>query len=172
MKKNIDPATLPYRKCVGMAVFNEAGQVWAGQRRVKKHDEMTGAEKLWQLPQGGINEGEEPLAAAYRELWEETGMRSVTLLGQMDGWIDYDLPPDLVGLALYGQYRGQRQKWFAMRFNGQVDEIAINPPPQGHEREFEAWAWVPLAQIPHMVVPFKQAVYEQVVACFQPMIQA
>jgi len=170
MIKNIDPETLPYRLCVGIAVFNHVGKVWAGRRRLGKNDEITDAVKLWQLPQGGIDDGEEPLEAAYRELWEETGICSVELIGEMDGWIDYDLPHELVGIALRGKYRGQRQKWFALRFTGQDSEITINPPPDGNITEFDDWAWVTPEKIPRMVVPFKQAVYEKVVAQFRTIV--
>lgn len=170
-KKSVDPETLSYRLCVGIAVFNDTGKVWAGRRRLRKKDEMLGATKLWQLPQGGVNKGEKPLAAAYRELWEETGIRSVELIGETDGWINYDLPRELVGIALHGKYRGQRQKWFAMRFTGQADEIAVNPPPAGNVAEFDAWTWMALEDIPHMVVPFKQAAYEKVVMQFRPFIR-
>lgn len=172
IRKTVDPETLPYRLCVGIAVFNPAGKVWMGQRHLRKHDEMTGATKLWQLPQGGVDEGEDPLKAAYRELWEETGMRSVELIGESDGWIDYDLPRRLVGIALHGKYRGQRQKWFAMRFTGPVSEIAVNPPPAGNPVEFDDWTWVDLEEIPHMVVSFKRAVYEKVVAQFRSIIHS
>lgn len=169
-KKIVDSETLPYRPCVGIAVFNRAGKVWAGRRCRREHDEMTGAMKLWQLPQGGVDEGEKPLEAACRELWEETGIRSVELIAEMDSWIDYDLPRELVGVALCGKYRGQRQKWFAMRFIGKDSEIRIDLPPGGHRVEFDDWAWVALEEIPQMVVPFKRAVYENVAARFHAVI--
>ncbi|MBC8131299.1 MAG: RNA pyrophosphohydrolase, partial [Rhizobiaceae bacterium] len=113
MTAAIDFETLPYRPCVGIMVLNAEGHVWVGRRLSEVNGEMSGAVALWQMPQGGIDAGEDPLAAARRELYEETGMKTVALLGESDGWIDYDLPPHLVGVALKGRYRGQTQKWFA-----------------------------------------------------------
>ncbi|MEZ5871328.1 MAG: RNA pyrophosphohydrolase [Nitratireductor sp.] len=162
----MNPADLPYRRCVGIMVLNRAGLVWAGRRIVIKNDEMEGAVQLWQMPQGGIDKGEEPEPAARRELWEETGMRSVSLLAEAPDWINYDLPPNLVGRALKGRYRGQTQKWFAYRFEGDENEIAINPPPGGHTAEFDQWDWKPMQELPELIVPFKRGVYEQVVSCF------
>lgn len=162
--------SLPYRECVGIVVFNKQGKVWAGRRLTQKHDELTGASKLWQMPQGGIDKGEEPLDAARRELYEETGIQTIELIKETEGWIHYDLPDELVGLALKGKYRGQTQKWFAFRFLGQESEIAINPPPEGNSAEFDEWKWVDIEALPMMVVPFKQAVYEQVVAQFRHIV--
>ncbi len=119
------------------------------------------------MPQGGIDKGEDPLGAARRELWEETGMRTVGLLAEMPGWVNYDLPRELVGIAFKGRYRGQTQKWFAFRFEGDESEIAINPPPGGHAPEFDAWEWKPMDELPELIVPFKRGVYEQVVAAFR-----
>jgi len=166
-KMPVDPETLPYRRCVGIMVLNRAGLVWAGRRIALADSEMAGTDRLWQMPQGGIDKGEEPLPAAERELYEETGIRTATLLGETPGWINYDLPAPLVGIALKGKYRGQTQKWFAFRFEGDDSEIAINPPPGGHEAEFDAWAWKPMAELPELIVPFKRKVYEEVVATFR-----
>ena len=167
MAKTIDPESLPYRPCVGVMVLNRDGLVWAGRRIAEDDSEMAGAKKLWQMPQGGIDAGEDPLPAARRELFEETGMRSVSLLGEAPGWINYDLPREVLGIALKGRFRGQTQKWFAFRFEGDESEIAINPPPGGHTPEFDAWAWKPMAELPDLIVPFKRKVYEEVVAAFR-----
>jgi putative (di)nucleoside polyphosphate hydrolase len=166
-KAPIDPETLPYRPCVGIMVLNRDGLVWAGRRIVNPGDEMDGASQLWQMPQGGIDEGEDAEIAARRELYEETGIRSVSLIQEAPDWIHYDLPPHLIGVALKGKYRGQKQKWFAYRFEGEESEIAINPPPDGHAAEFDEWAWTPMAELPDMIVPFKRALYEKVVAAFR-----
>ena len=165
--KPVNPETLPYRPCVGIMVLNREGLVWAGRRIALADSEMAGTDRLWQMPQGGIDKGEEPLPAARRELYEETGMRPVSLLGETPGWIDYDLPPHLVGIALKGRFRGQTQKWFAFRFEGNDREIAIDPPPGGHEAEFDAWGWKPMMELPELIVPFKRGVYEEVVAAFR-----
>lgn len=168
MTSRPDREAMPYRDCVGIAVFNHEGNVFVGRR--KKDVQWENEDELqapWQMPQGGIDKGEEPLPAAMRELYEETGMRSVTLLAEASDWINYDLPRDLVGIALKGKYRGQTQKWFAFRFDGDESEIAINPPPGGHEAEFDAWAWKPMNELPELIVPFKRKVYDEVVAAFR-----
>src|SRR5690606_36757966 len=109
---------------------------------------------LWQMPQGGSDKGEEPLPAALRELYAESGMRSVSLIEEAPDWIKYDLPAHLVGVVWKGRYRGQAQKWFAFRFEGDESEIRINPPPGGHEAEFDAWGWKRLDEMPRLIVPF------------------
>lgn len=164
--KPVDPESLPYRACVGIMVLNASGLVWAGRRIVEADTELAGSTYLWQMPQGGIDEGEDPFTAARRELYEETGIRSVELLAEASRWINYDLPRDIVGIALKGRYRGQTQKWFAFRFTGNESEIAVNPPPGGHKAEFDRWAWKPMRQLPDLIVPFKRSVYEAVVAEF------
>lgn len=169
-KKTVDPESLPYRPCVGIMVLNREGLVWVGHRMVDPEGEMVGSSQLWQMPQGGIDKGEEPLPAALRELYEETGMRSVSLIAEAPDWIKYDLPSELVGVVWKGKYRGQTQKWFAFRFDGGDSEVAINPPPGGHDAEFDGWAWKPMAELPDLIVPFKRKVYEQVVAAFRHLV--
>ena len=166
-QKQIRAEDLPYRPCVGIMVLNREGLVWAGRRTPIGNSEYDGSPQLWQMPQGGIDKGEDPERAAYRELYEETGMESVTLLARSKDWIDYDLPPELIGIGLKGKYRGQRQAWFAFRFDGDDSEIRIAPPPGGHAQEFDEWAWKPMEDLPRLIVPFKRAVYDKVVAEFR-----
>lgn len=161
----IDPSTLGYRPCVGVMVVNTQGLVWIG-RRADAPGESEGPGTWWQMPQGGIDQGEDPAAAALRELLEETGMRSVTILGETPGWLRYDLPAHLVGKAWKGKYRGQKQKWFAMRFIGHESEIDITPSDPA-QVEFSAWRWAPLSQLSELIVPFKREVYGQVAEAFR-----
>lgn len=167
MPKKSKAEILPYRPCVGMMVLNNDGLVWTGRRIAQSDSEMSGSDKLWQMPQGGIDKGEDALPAAERELYEETGIRSVRLLAEAPDWIYYDLPDHLIGIALKGKFRGQKQRWFAFRFEGDDSEIAINPPPCGHEAEFDEWAWKPMERLPELIVPFKRGVYEEVVTAFR-----
>ena len=165
--KKVDPETLPYRPCVGVMILNRDNRVWAGRRIAESDSEMAGADKLWQMPQGGIDKGETPVEAAWREMYEETGIRTASLIEEAPAWINYELPPELVGIALKGKFRGQTQRWFAFRFEGDDSEVAINPPPGGHEAEFDRWDWVAMADLPDLIVPFKRGLYEQVVAAFR-----
>ncbi len=157
---------LPYRPCVGIMVLNRHGLVWTGHRKPKPNAEEQGSARLWQMPQGGIDKGEDAEGAARRELYEETGIRTVKLLAETPDWLTYDLPDHLIGKALKGKYRGQKQRWFAYRFEGDEDEIAIDPPPDGHEAEFDAWAWKPMNDLPELIVPFKRPLYKEVVTAF------
>lgn len=155
-------SNLPYRACVGIMVFNAAGHIWVG-RRADMPGDAEGPGTWWQMPQGGIDDGEDARTAALRELREETAITSVEMVGETRDWLFYDLPPDLVGKAWGGRYRGQRQKWFAARFLGDDAEVNINPPP-GAQKEFESWRWAPLTELTTIVVPFKREVYRAVVA--------
>ncbi|MCY0148855.1 RNA pyrophosphohydrolase [Hoeflea sp. G2-23] len=159
-------ADLPYRLCAGIMVLDHRGLVWVGRRIAAGNTEYDGSPQLWQMPQGGLDKNEDPYQAALRELYEETGMKSVELLGEAPDWIDYDLPDHLLGIGLKGKYRGQRQRWFALRFVGDESEIQINPPPGGHQPEFDVWDWKPMQDLPQLIVPFKRKAYEQVVATF------
>jgi len=152
---------LPYRPCAGMAVLNRKGRVFIG-RRIEGPEHIDEAH-AWQMPQGGIDEGEDPYPAALRELHEETNIRSVDKLGEIKNWIYYDIPRDLVGRAWKGRYRGQKQKWYVFRFVGKESEIDIVNPAGGHDPEFVEWRWEPAANLPNLVVPFKRKVYELVV---------
>jgi putative (di)nucleoside polyphosphate hydrolase len=162
---------LPYRPCVGIMVLNAEGLVWTGHRKVEPDGEMAGSSQLWQMPQGGIDKGETALEAARREIYEEAGFESLSLIAESPEWIRYDLPEDRIGITWGGKYRGQKQKWFVFRFAGNETEIRIDPPPAGHKAEFDAWAWKPMTQLPELVVPFKRKVYEEVVAVFGHLVR-
>jgi putative (di)nucleoside polyphosphate hydrolase len=164
-------ASLPYRPCVGTMVLNQEGRVFVGRRNSGPEHLDADIQRSWQMPQGGIDPGEEPLHAALRELREETNITSVTLLRESRDWFTYDLPPALIGKAWNGRYRGQRQKWYALRFTGSDAEINV-ADPAGHEPEFVAWRWAELAELPEIVVPFKRQVYTAIVAEFASLATA
>lgn len=147
-------------------VLNKNNQVWIGHRVSETNTEYSGSAKRWQMPQGGIDKGEDPKPASLRELYEETGIKDVTLLDQTDDWLKYDLPDDMIGSGLRGKWRGQKQMWYAYRFNGNEEDIAINPPPDGHSAEFDDWRWEDMHKLPELIVDFKRDIYEQVVARF------
>jgi putative (di)nucleoside polyphosphate hydrolase len=152
---------LPYRPNVGVVLFNPGGLVFVARRADTPNAE--GSAGGWQLPQGGIDEGEDPRTAVSRELEEEIGTRKADLIGEHPEWLTYDLPPDLQGKAWHGRYRGQRQRWFAMRFTGRDSDIRLDLDPHP---EFDAWRWVHLTTLPSLAVPFKRAIYEVLTASF------
>jgi putative (di)nucleoside polyphosphate hydrolase len=154
--KVINVSDLPYRPCVGIMLFNPDGKVFVGKR-------IDQTVESWQMPQGGIDKGETPKEAALRELQEEVGTAKAKIMAEMDGWVTYDLPEHLIGVALHGKYKGQRQKWFALRFTGQESDIDL----AAHDPEFSAYRWVSLEEMPDLIVPFKREIYKQVIAAFR-----
>ena len=161
---------LPYRPCVGVALANRQGEVFVGHRKRKRNEELD--QRSWQMPQGGIDEGEKPIEAARRELWEETNVRTIELIAELPEWLSYDLPEGARG-RWAGRYRGQSQKWFLFRFLGQDTEIEVRFPAGGaHGAEFDAWRWERFERLPDLVVPFKRSVYEAVAAAFAPLARS
>ena len=152
---------LPYRPNVGAVLFNQAGLVFVARRADLPNAE--GAPGGWQVPQGGIDEGEDPRGAVLRELAEEIGTARADIVGEHEEWLHYDLPAELIGKALGGRYRGQRQRWFALRFTGVDAEIRLDLDPHP---EFDAWRWVPLAELPGLAVAFKRPIYDVLAQSF------
>ncbi|NOD63875.1 MULTISPECIES: RNA pyrophosphohydrolase [unclassified Ruegeria] len=152
-----DIAKLPYRPCVGLMLINADGRIFVGQRNDRHKD-------AWQMPQGGVDKGEDPRDAALRELWEETGVTSdlVEIVAETDGWLPYDLPHDIVPKIWKGRYRGQEQKWFLLRFIGTDDQINI----ETDHPEFSQWKWQASDRLIDEIVPFKRDVYEHVLKAF------
>jgi putative (di)nucleoside polyphosphate hydrolase len=146
-------AKLPYRPGVGIVLLNQRDQVFVAQR-------IDNPGPAWQMPQGGIDKGEEPLAAAWREMKEEIGTDRARYVGETRDWLQYDLPVELVPQIWKGRYRGQRQKWFAFRFLGQDTDIDI----ETEHPEFSSWRWAELDELPGLIVPFKRRLYEDLVA--------
>lgn len=155
----MDIDALPYRPCVGIMLINPAGLVFVGQR-------IDNLVEAWQMPQGGIDEGEDPRTAALRELGEEIGTEKAEIIAESAGWLNYDLPVDLIPKVWKGRYRGQRQKWFAMRFLGTDADIDI----ETSHPEFAAWRWVEHHQLPDLIVPFKRDLYREIVAEFASLL--
>jgi len=156
--KHLRHEDLPYRPCVGVMLLNAAGLVFVG-RRIEQTVEG------WQMPQGGIDEGETPSAAALRELKEEIGTDRAAVLREHPDWLAYDLPAHLLGVALHGRYRGQRQKWIAMRFTGADADINVATD----HPEFAEWKWLAIESLPRLIVPFKRDTYEKVIGEFHDL---
>ncbi len=152
------PSELPYRPCVGIMLLNGRGEVFVGKR-------IDQTVEGWQMPQGGIDAGENPRGAVMRELKEEIGTDKAEIIGEMDNWLTYDLPPHLIGVAFHGRFKGQRQKWFALRFLGRDSDIDL----AAHEPEFAEWKWVSMAALPQLIVPFKRDTYKAVIAAFREL---
>jgi putative (di)nucleoside polyphosphate hydrolase len=150
-----DIAHLPYRRNVGAVLFNASGQVLVARRRPAPDGEA--AALAWQLPQGGIDDDEEPRAAIFRELAEEIGTSNAEIIGEHPDWLTYDLPPELIARAFKGRYRGQRQKWFALKFLGADSDIRLDADPHP---EFDAWRWADLTDLPALAVGFKRPIYQ------------
>ncbi|MGE5545625.1 MAG: RNA pyrophosphohydrolase [Solirubrobacterales bacterium] len=148
----------PYRKGVGAVLLNRAGEAFVA-RRVDTPD-------AWQFPQGGIDDGEEPRQAVMRELEEEIGTNHAEIVGETRDWVSYDLPREVADRCWKGRFRGQAQKWFLLRFLGADGDINLDTA----HPEFCEWRWMPLAEVPGLIVPFKRALYESVVAEFLPLV--
>ena len=149
---------LPYRPCVGIMLLNREGRVFVGKR-------IDQTVEGWQMPQGGIDKGETPKQAVMRELLEEVGTGKAKILAEMDDWVTYDLPEHLIGVAFHGKYKGQKQKWFALRFTGSDADINLT----AHEPEFSSFQWVDMDKLLGLIVPFKRGTYAQVIAAFRPL---
>ena len=162
---------LPYRRCAGAALVNAIGEVFVGRRKKERGiPALSGRD--WQMPQGGIDEGESPLAAAKRELYEETNVSAILQLAEAPQWLSYDLPTSATG-RWRGRYRGQTQKWFLFRHLGPESEIDVHLPAHGkHSAEFRDWRWERWEALPDLVVPFKRDVYLEISKIFAPIARA
>jgi putative (di)nucleoside polyphosphate hydrolase len=154
-------SNLPYRPNVGAVLFNSDGLVFVARRADLPNAE--GPAGGWQLPQGGIDEGEDPETAVLRELEEEIGTSRAEVIGEHAEWLTYDLPSNLLGIAWRGRFRGQRQRWFALRFTGDDSDIRLDLDPHP---EFNAWRWVDLTDLPALAVPFKRSIYQTLTQSF------
>ena len=157
-----DVAALPYRLNVGAVLFNAAGLVLVARRADLPNAE--GPDGGWQLPQGGIDDDEDPRTAVLRELAEEIGTDRAEIIAEHPDWLTYDLPPALIGVALRGRFRGQRQRWFALRFTGTDTDIRLDADPHP---EFDAWRWAALAELPDLAVAFKRPIYTVLAHAFR-----
>jgi putative (di)nucleoside polyphosphate hydrolase len=158
---------LPYRPGVGIMLVNAHGHVFVGQR-------FDAVVEAWQMPQGGIDPGEDPYVAALRELEEETGVKGhlTSLIAETADWLTYDLPPELLGTIWKGRYRGQRQKWYALRFHGTDADVDLMAHAAAGHAEFKAWQWAELERLADLIVPFKRQLYAQLVAELGPRLPA
>ena len=161
MKKRLPLIERPYRKGVGMVLLNAQGHAFVARR-------IDTTAEAWQLPQGGIDDGESPREACLRELEEEVGTAKAEIIAETDGWLRYDLPEDIADKVWKGRFRGQKQIWYCLRFLGTDDDINIETA----HPEFCEWKWLPVAELPDMIVPFKRAIYEQIVDCFLTVAQS
>ena len=162
MTSILEPDTRPYRPCVGALLINREGLVFIGAR-------SDTPDRAWQMPQGGIRKGETPETAAFRELKEEIGTDKAIVLAESESWLSYDLPTEASHRKWKGRYRGQTQKWFALRFLGSDADIDLDTSDHA---EFQAWLWVPIDRLPSLIIPFKRPVYEAVVAEFRHLAVA
>ena len=155
---------LGLRKAVGIILTRDDGKVWTGKRKIGV-GVRPNEKKLWQMPQGGIDSGESPENAAYRELEEETGTNSAEIIFTLDEWLEYNLPPELIGKALGGKFKGQKQKWFLMIFKGEDSDFNLD----GHIAEFDEGTWRNIEEMPDLVVDFKKELYLKLVEKFSPI---
>lgn len=155
-----DPAILPYRPCVGIMLLNKNGAVFVA----KRIDTMVEA---WQMPQGGIEDGEGPREAAFREMEEEIGTRNAKIIGEHEDWLQYDLPERLIGRVWKGKYRGQRMKWYLMRYLGQDSDINLATD----QPEFSTWKWLDMKDLAQSIVEFKRPLYEKLIRHFGPLVK-
>jgi len=153
MTHNLTP--LPYRPCVGMMLLNRDNKVLVAKR-------LDFIAEAWQMPQGGIDEGEAPRDALFREMEEEIGTRNAKIMAEYDGWLSYDLPDHLIGKLWKGKYRGQRMKWFLLRYLGEDSDIDLHT----HQPEFSEWKWLEMDKVPESIVDFKRALYTKLVEFF------
>jgi len=163
------PFPIEYRPCVGLMVLNAQGNIWLGER-IDARNDAEGLGTWWQMPQGGIDEGEDPVTAAMRELHEETGITSAEIISETAEWHHYDFPPAFATRAWGGRYRGQKQKWFAMRFLGDDSEIDISSHDPELQPEFGRWRWSAKDDLIGNVVDFKRGIYNAVLTEFDPLI--
>ncbi len=144
-------STLPLRLGVGIVVLNSHNQIFVGKRKDNPAN-------FWQMPQGGVDENEDYLTAMKRELYEETSIKSIKIIKELNEWLTYDLPPDLLGKIWKGKYRGQKQRWFFVKFLGDDTEININTK----NPEFIEWKWLNMKDLPEVIVPFKKNIYKKI----------